>query len=108
MSTRNKVRARKRKKEGGGRELKKKIKPRESVTHQLITEILFLSKEKTGLKHPIKERMKGNLLFLIHIGSSFEVLPSDKFLHFSHAALMIHFHCSRIGGSFLKLTRFVA
>lgn len=78
------------------------------MTHQLITEILFLSKEKTGLKHPIKERMKGNLLFLIHIGSSFEVVPSDKFLHFNHAALMIHFHCSRIGGSFLKLTRFVA
>lgn len=78
------------------------------MTHQLITEILFLSKEKTGLKHPIKERMKGNLLFLIHIGSSFEVLPSNKIVHFNHAALMIHFRCSKIGGSFLKLTQFVA
>lgn len=57
----------------GGRELKK-IEPRESMTHQLITEILFLSKEKTGLKHPINERMKGNLLLLIRRGSSFEVL----------------------------------
>ena len=55
-------RKRKRKREterenGGGREFKK-IKPRESMSHQLITEIRFLSKEKTGLKHPIKERMK--------------------------------------------------
>lgn len=51
------------------------------MTHQLITEILFLSKEKTGLKYPIKERMKGNPLLLIHSGSSFEVLPFNTFLH---------------------------
>lgn len=55
------------------------------MSHQLITEILFLSTEKTGLKHPIKGRMKGNLLLLIHRGSSFEVLHSAIFLHFNHA-----------------------
>lgn len=61
------------------------------MTHQLITKILLLSKEKTGLKHPTKERMKGNLLLLIHGGSSFEVLHSTKFLHFNHATLMTLF-----------------
>lgn len=65
------------KKRGGGRELKE-IKLSECMTHQLIAEILFLSKEKTGLKHPIKERMKGNLLLQIHRRSSFEVLHSNK------------------------------
>lgn len=61
------------------------------MTHQLIAEILFLSKEKTGLKHPIKERMKGNLLLQIHRRSSFEVLHSNKILHFSHNILMMLF-----------------
>lgn len=66
---------------GGVREFKK-IKPRESMTHQLITKILLLSKEKTGLKQPIKERMKGNLLLLIHRGSAFEVLHDTYFFTF--------------------------
>lgn len=61
------------------------------MTHQLIAEILFLSKEKTGLKHPIKERMKGNLLLLIHRGSSFEVLHSYKNIHFNQDILMMLF-----------------
>lgn len=72
MCTRNKVRKRERQRkrktrdgrEGRGQGIKK-IKLSEFMTHQLIAEILFLSKEKTGLKHPIKERMKGNLLLLI-------------------------------------------
>lgn len=57
------------------------------MTHQLITEILFLSKEKTGLKYPIKERMEGNLLLLIYRGSSFEVLQSNTFLCYNRAPL---------------------
>lgn len=64
--------ARKRKED----EKKKKEQRRESEPHQLITEILFPSKEKTGFKHHIKGRMKGNLLLLI--GSSFEVLHSNN------------------------------
>lgn len=56
------------------------------MTHQLITEILFLSKEKTGLKYPIKERMEGNLLLLIHGGSPFEALQSNTFLRFFNRA----------------------
>lgn len=61
------------------------------MTHQLIAEILFLSKEKTGLKHPIKERMKGNLLLWIHRWSSFEVPHSNKFYIFSNNILMMLF-----------------
>lgn len=57
------------------------------MTHQLITEILFLSKEETGLKYPSKERMEGNLLLLIHGGSSFEVLQSNTFLRYNRAPL---------------------
>lgn len=52
------------------------------MTHQLITEILLLSKEKTGLNHPIKERMKGNLLLLIHRGSSLKCFTPTFFFTF--------------------------